>query len=59
MEQALRDLLVSISNSPIGDPVDVLRINYHGSDSSSAQAYLSNPKPEVADHETVMREIRK
>ena len=26
MEQALRDLLVSISNSPIGDPVDVLRI---------------------------------
>jgi len=59
MEQALRDLLVSISNSPIGDPVDVLRINHHGSDSYSAQAYLSNLKLEVADHETVMREIRK
>jgi len=48
MEQALRDLLVSISDSPAGDPVDVLRINHHGSDNSSAQSYLNGLKPEVA-----------
>jgi hypothetical protein len=48
VEQALRDLLIAISDSPIGDPVDVLRINHHGSNSSSAQGYLSDLKPEVA-----------
>jgi beta-lactamase superfamily II metal-dependent hydrolase len=47
MEQALRDLLVALSNSPPGDPVDVLRINHHGSNSSSAQTYLTDLKPEV------------
>ena len=48
MEQAVKDLLVSISDSPIDDPVDVLRINHHGSDSSSNQTYLNAMKPEVA-----------
>ena len=48
MEQALRDLLVSISDSPDSDPVDVLRINHHGSDSSSEQSYLNDLKPENA-----------
>jgi hypothetical protein len=47
MEQALKDLLVSISDTPAGDPVDVLRINHHGSDSSSEQSYLNSLKPEV------------
>jgi len=48
MEQALRDLLVSKSDSPAGDPVDVLRINHHGSNSSSEQSYLNDLKPEIA-----------
>ena len=29
-------------------PIDVLRINHHGSDSSSEQSYLNDLKPEVA-----------
>ncbi len=48
MEQAVKDLLVSISDSPIDDPVDVLRINHHGSNSSSDQTYIDAMKPEVA-----------
>jgi hypothetical protein len=48
MEQALASLLVSISDSPKGDPVDIMRINHHGSNSSSSETYLKQLKPEVA-----------
>ena len=48
MEQALRDLLVTIDDSPAGDPVDVLRLNHHGSNTSSEQSFLDDLKPEVA-----------
>lgn len=47
MEQALRDLLVSINDTPPGDPVDVLKLNHHGSNISSEQSYLNDLKPEV------------
>jgi len=48
MEQALRDSLISVCDSPVNDPVDVMRINHHGSDSSSEQSYLNDMRPEVA-----------
>ncbi len=48
MEQALRDLLLTINDTPAGDPVDVLKISHHGSNSSSEQSYLNDLKPETA-----------
>ncbi|MCP4897568.1 MAG: MBL fold metallo-hydrolase [bacterium] len=48
VEQALRDLLVSISDSPVGDPLDVLRINHHGSNTSSEQTFLEDTMAETA-----------
>jgi len=48
VEQAVARLLGSIADSPPGDPLDVLRLNHHGSASSTAEDFLADVWPEVA-----------
>ncbi len=46
VEQALADLLTMICNTPAFDPLDLLRLNHHGSDSSSSEYFLEAMKAE-------------
>lgn len=47
-EAVLAKLLVSLSDSPENDPVDVFQVNHHGSAGSSDAGYLAKIKAEIA-----------
>ncbi len=48
MEEALGRALLTSADSPPGDPIDVFKVNHHGSNSASNASFLLLIKPETA-----------